>query len=223
MGAERRNARSRGHEDHVGLRIFRQKHLRTCWASDHHVLARLQIADVAGAHAAIDLLRVGELLILTLRNVGILAPTLSRDLDNTLHHQGHSLARLVIARRGGGNGIQADLCRGLTLLVWARGDHTDRLTLDVWHAASMVHDHMACLPVHQRSLAGDGLLGDAAALVRCLRAEQVPWDLLPFHDTDALLLHSGGPALQQGATANDSGSCHGSGSKGPACSTKGGP
>ena len=42
----------------------------------------------------------------------------------------------------------------------------------------MVHDHMARLPVHQRSLAGDGLLGDAAAFVRRLGAEQVPGDLL---------------------------------------------
>ena len=42
----------------------------------------------------------------------------------------------------------------------------------------MVHDHMAGFPIHQWCLAGDGLLADAAALIRSLRAEEVPGDLL---------------------------------------------
>lgn len=42
----------------------------------------------------------------------------------------------------------------------------------------MVHDHMASLPIHQWSLAGDGLLAHSAPLVRGLWAEEIPGDLL---------------------------------------------
>ena len=51
----------------------------------------------------------------------------------------------------------------------------------------MVHDHVAGFPVHQWRLAGDGLLADAAALVRSLRAEEVPRDLLHNYFRDHLV------------------------------------
>jgi hypothetical protein len=71
-----------------------------------------------------------------------------------------------------------NLRRSLTLLVRTRGDDSNGLALDVWHLTTVVHDHVAGFPVHQWRLAGDGLLADAAALVRSLRAEEVPRDLL---------------------------------------------
>mmetsp|Transcript_15281 Transcript_15281/g.35973 ORF Transcript_15281/g.35973 Transcript_15281/m.35973 type:complete len:329 (-) Transcript_15281:302-1288(-) len=194
VGSEWCDTGSGGHEDHVRLGIFRQQHLGSCRASDKNVISRFQIADVAGANSAIDLLCVRELKILSLFDVRVLAPATSGHLHNALHHQGHGLAALVVTGRGRCDGVQADLCWGLALLVRARRNHADGLALDVRHLASVVHDHMARLPVHQRGLAGDGLLGHAAALVWCLGAEEVPGDLLALNHADTLLLHSSSAA-----------------------------
>ena len=105
---------------------------------------------------------------------------------------------LVVTHRRRGDGVQADLRRGLALLVRARGDDADGLALDVGHLATMVKGHMASLPVGIAGVLRQGLrvkvILDDLALVRRLGCEQVPGDLLAVDHLGTLLLHRRGPA-----------------------------
>mmetsp|Transcript_72928 Transcript_72928/g.89450 ORF Transcript_72928/g.89450 Transcript_72928/m.89450 type:complete len:233 (-) Transcript_72928:454-1152(-) len=94
--AEGGDAGACGHENHVCLGIFWEKHLCTSRTCDHHIISSFHIANVAGAYATVNLLGIWELRILTLGDVGVFTPALASDLNHTLHHQGDRLVCLII-------------------------------------------------------------------------------------------------------------------------------
>mmetsp|Transcript_41968 Transcript_41968/g.132655 ORF Transcript_41968/g.132655 Transcript_41968/m.132655 type:complete len:369 (-) Transcript_41968:357-1463(-) len=168
--AEGRNACARRQHDDVRARVLGQQHLGAGGAREQHLVAGLEVADVGGADAAVDLRGIGELLVRQ-RDVGVLAPALALDLDDALHDQGHGLVGLVVAGCGRRDGVEADLRGDLTLLVGARRDHADGLSLKVGQVLVVAHDDVGGLPIDEPGLRGDGLLGNGAALVWCLGRE----------------------------------------------------
>mmetsp|Transcript_31118 Transcript_31118/g.97631 ORF Transcript_31118/g.97631 Transcript_31118/m.97631 type:complete len:280 (+) Transcript_31118:543-1382(+) len=193
-GSERRNASAGGKHHDVGVFLIGEEHLRAHWPSDKCIVTLLHVADVGGAHAAVDHLRVRELRVRAWLHVGVLAPAHAVDLNHALHAERNGLVGLIVAGRRGGDGVETDLGRLLAFLVWAWRYDTDGLTLEVRHLLVVAHDHVGCLPVAQGRPRCDGLVGDHGALVRCLGPEQVPGNLLALHDTHALLLHRSGAA-----------------------------
>mmetsp|Transcript_99021 Transcript_99021/g.319296 ORF Transcript_99021/g.319296 Transcript_99021/m.319296 type:complete len:370 (-) Transcript_99021:227-1336(-) len=188
-GAEGRHARARGKHDDVRIVLLREQHLGTHGPGDEHVLPRFQVTDVAGADTAVHQFRIWELRVGSWLHVGVLAPAHAVNLQDALHAQGHGVGGLVVARRGGGDGVEPNLRRLLTLLVRPRGNDADGLALDVGHLLVVAHDDVASLPVGKACPCGDGVVRDAGTLVRGLRAENVPGYLLALDDAHALLLH----------------------------------
>mmetsp|Transcript_40727 Transcript_40727/g.103675 ORF Transcript_40727/g.103675 Transcript_40727/m.103675 type:complete len:375 (-) Transcript_40727:315-1439(-) len=203
-GSEGGDAGPRSQHDDVRVGLVRQQHLRARGARDQHFVAGLEVADVAGAHAAVDLLRLRELRVLALLNVGILAPANAGDLQDSLHDERDHVVGLVVATGRGGDRVQADLRRRVALLVGARRDDADGLALNVRHLLVVPQNDVGCLPIHQRRLGGDRLVGANPALVRSLGCEQVPRDLLAIHDADPLLLHRCGAARDGGGSSRAS-------------------
>mmetsp|Transcript_106989 Transcript_106989/g.282124 ORF Transcript_106989/g.282124 Transcript_106989/m.282124 type:complete len:421 (-) Transcript_106989:162-1424(-) len=221
VGAHRRDAGARREHDDVAVLLDRQEHLGSGRARDEHLVALAHVADVVRAHAAVDL-GVGEAgaglvrLVFSDLAVGVLeGPLLLLHLDDTLDAEGDRLGVLAVADRRRADRVEADLGRGLALLVGAGRDDPDGLSLHVRHLAPVVEGHVRRLPVGiARGAAvglGDGVclhvVLDHGALVRRLRHEQVPRDLLAVQlldDLHALLLH-------RGRAARDHRGAHGDG------------
>mmetsp|Transcript_29191 Transcript_29191/g.60649 ORF Transcript_29191/g.60649 Transcript_29191/m.60649 type:complete len:343 (+) Transcript_29191:344-1372(+) len=199
VGAHGRDARAGRKHDNVGLLILRQEHLRSGGSRDEHFIAWAHVVDVVRADAAVNLLvredRAG-LVGLVLANLTVSIRAVH--LHHPLHAEGHGLRGLVVAHCGGGNGVEADLCGGLALLVRSRRDDADGLALNVGDFAVMVEGDMAGLPIGIAGVLSQRL---GVHVVRhhlpdigSLGAKYVPWDFLALHHPHALLLHGSGAA-----------------------------
>mmetsp|Transcript_114820 Transcript_114820/g.256304 ORF Transcript_114820/g.256304 Transcript_114820/m.256304 type:complete len:294 (-) Transcript_114820:205-1086(-) len=199
VGAHGRDARAGRKHDNVGLLILRQEHLGSGRSRDEHFITWAHVVDVVRADAAVNLLvredRAG-LVGLVLANLTVSIRAVH--LHHPLHAEGHGLRGLVVAHCGGGNGVEADLCGGLALLVRSRRDDADGLALNVGDFAVMVEGDMAGLPVGIPGVRGEGLgmlvVRDHLPSVGCLRAEDIPRDLFALNHAHALLLHRRSPA-----------------------------
>mmetsp|Transcript_38267 Transcript_38267/g.83980 ORF Transcript_38267/g.83980 Transcript_38267/m.83980 type:complete len:243 (+) Transcript_38267:589-1317(+) len=185
--------------DDGGLGVIWEQHLRTSRAGDEHILAHIHVANVVGAHTSVHLVlgeRSAGLVCLVLAHIAV--GKLAIQLHHALHAERHGLRGLVVSHCRGRDGVETDLGGCLSLLVRARSNHTDGLTLKVWHIASVVEGDVSRLPVGIAGVLRQGLrvlvVLHHLADIRCLGAEEVPWDLLALHHAHALLLGCCGPA-----------------------------
>mmetsp|Transcript_109548 Transcript_109548/g.283193 ORF Transcript_109548/g.283193 Transcript_109548/m.283193 type:complete len:413 (+) Transcript_109548:31-1269(+) len=197
VGPHGGDASACGKHDDVRVVLLREQHLRTGGAGDQDVIARGHVADVVRAHAPVHLfVREPRASLVRLVLADLAVGILAIHLHDALHAEGDRLGALVVPHGGGGDGVEPDLRRGLTLLVGARSDDADGLALDVWHIAAMLESYVSGLPIRIARVLGQGVRVDVVrnhlALVRRLRHEDVPRDLLALHHTDALLLHCRG-------------------------------
>jgi len=135
-----------GNHNDGGLRVgLRQKHDLAGRTSHLHLIPRLSIAQVVGAHTLLG---------------GVLRFQLRAPVGGTANAEGHGVAGHVISISGRSDGVKSNRV-GLAILgVQAGRQNTVRLALPIRHLAEVIDDDVASLTrgvLTNNSLAGDDL------------------------------------------------------------------
>mmetsp|Transcript_30240 Transcript_30240/g.47335 ORF Transcript_30240/g.47335 Transcript_30240/m.47335 type:complete len:289 (+) Transcript_30240:439-1305(+) len=135
-----------GNHNDGGLRVgLRQKHDLAGRTSHLHLIPRLSIAQVVGAHTLLG---------------GVLGLQLRAPVGGTANAEGHGVAGHVISISGRSDGVKSNRV-GLAILgVQAGRQNAVRLALPVRHLAEVIDDDVASLTrgvLTNNSLAGDDL------------------------------------------------------------------